>query len=154
MTNPNWFAKTESRLYAYPALIARHRAAIVEYHLLTPAPRAKSFNGASFIRGGPVSGEAERWVLAREKIAQGVLFLEKRVSEELHQISALWEILREEEKTLVAAKYFEQKPPYAVCETLSRSRQSCNKIRARAVKKAAYIFGLIDEEEYMKVFKA
>jgi predicted DNA-binding protein YlxM (UPF0122 family) len=150
-TEKSWFRQTEAKLYAYPALIAKHRQKLTEYLTLKPYPKARSYTAASFIRGGAVEGEAERWVLSREKIAQGILFLESKVQTEAYNIAALWEILANKEKQLVNLKYFEQLSMAKIAEKMNYSSQSCYVIRQRAVTKAAYIYSFLTYDEYLSI---
>ena len=145
----SWFSKAEARLYAYPALIAKHRREIEEYRQTAPAPKARNFTATSSIRGAAVGSEAERWVLSRERIAQKLLFLDQKTQDEIEKITALWEILTEKEQWLVNLKYFEQKSMFKILEMLNYSYQNCYKMRRRAVAKAAFIYGFIEYDEYL-----
>jgi ArpU family phage transcriptional regulator len=147
--NDSWFSQAEARLYAYPALVAKHRREIDAYRLAAPSPKARNYTATSFIRGTESGSEAERWVLSREKLAQGLLFLEQRVRAEMEAVSTLWEILSAPERQLVYLKYFEQKPAYDIPNALGYSRQHYYAIRRRAVAKAAYIYGFLDYDEYI-----
>jgi hypothetical protein len=149
----NWFSQAEGRLYAYPALIAKHRTAIAEYRLATPSPKARNYTATSFIRGGTIDGEAERWVLSREKIVQGVLFLEQRVQDEMAAITSLWEILTDKEKKLVTMKYFEQRPITIILRTMGYSYRNCHRVKKQAVTKAAYIYGFLDYDTFIGLCK-
>jgi hypothetical protein len=147
----NWFKKTEAKLYAYPALIAKHRQKLAEYIALKPYPKARAHTAVSFIRGGVVDGEAERWVLSREKIAQCILFLESKVQEEVYDIAALWEILSAPERDFIRMRYFEDNAVTTVFNALNYSATQFYRIRQRSVLKAAYIYSFLTYEEYLSI---
>ena len=143
-----WFKKAEARLYAYPALVAKHRVDIIEYKLATPTSKATRYTVTSFCSGGEVIPEAERWVLKQEKIAQGILLLDQKLQDETNFISSLWLILKPEEQKLITLKYFEQKPRYYVTDKMGYSQPTCDKIRRRAIIKTAYLSNNLSHNEY------
>lgn len=148
--NNEWFRKTEARLYAYPALIAKHRQAIHD-NQIAPSLKATKYTATSFCRGGEIVPEAERWVLRRERLAQKILFLEDQLQEEMSRISSLFEVLEEIEQKYLVLKYFENRPGYVIANRLERSHTTCKTIQKKVIFKAAYIFDNISQNEYEKL---
>lgn len=146
-----WYQKTEGRLYAYPALLARHKGTIEDikqYSKEIPSIKATSYKELTTKSSFVSTSAAEKWVFRQERLSQTLLFVEKQLQNELYKMSSLWQILDEEERQLIELQYFEQKTRTFVVDELQRSHPTYKKIRDKAVLKAAYIFEFIDYDTY------
>jgi len=141
-----WYQKTEGRLYAYPALLVRHKAIIEEIKQFSPITAVAYKENTA--KSNLPSSDVEKWVLRQERLNQSLLFIEDKLQTELFKISSLWQLLTEDEKQLIELQYFEQKTRSFIMDEMQRSHPTYKKIRDKAVLKAAYIFENIDYETY------
>ncbi|WP_277669109.1 hypothetical protein, partial [Caproiciproducens galactitolivorans] len=150
-SSKSWFSKTEGRLYAYPALMARHRDLAAELREAYPLGAQTVGDGTGIRAVGTHSDGAAKWAIRFEGMEKACDDSLLKVLKEFELVNGFLELCSEDEQEFVKLKYFKNLARSTVIRELAISLTTYYRLRDITVTRAAAIFGYLEYEEYIEM---
>ncbi|MDR1702666.1 MAG: DUF1492 domain-containing protein [Sporomusaceae bacterium] len=147
--NRAWFSKTEGRLYAYPALMARHRELVEKLKEIYPVIT----QGIGGEAAGTTGTHSDKTAMLAIKInALGNACDESilKAIKEIELMQNFLELCSWDEKEFVEMRYFKNWAIITIIREMAISRSTYYRLQKTIITRAAAIFGYLKHEEYVK----
>lgn len=149
--NRSWFGKAEGRLYAYPALMARHRDLVTKIKESYPLG-SQGFGDTVGIRAQGIIGDgAAKWALKREHMQEQFEKSFDPVLKEFSLMDSFLELCTLEEQEFIEKRYWKSFARSTIMREMLISSTTYYRLRETIVTRAAAIFGYLEYEKYVEM---
>jgi hypothetical protein len=149
--NRSWFGKAEGRLYAYPALMARHKDLVVKRKETYPLG-SQGFGDTVGIRAQGIIGDgAAKWVLKRENMQEQFDKSFEAVLKEFSLMDNFLELCTQEEQEFIELRYFKNWARSSIIREMAISLTTYYRLRDSVIVCAAAVFGYLEYDKYVEM---
>lgn len=150
-SSKSWFSKTEGRLYAYPALMARHRDLAAELREAYPLG-AQWFGDGAGIRAVGTNGDGTaKWAIRFDGMEKACDESLLKALKEFELVNSFLELCSEDEQEFVDMRYFKNWARGTIIREMAISLTTYYRLRDTTVTRAAAVFGYLEYEEYIEM---